>query len=312
MQRKESKGKRGHREVQRDFEQNQKELPSNLHEHVNFLAKDLGERHIWKLSALRAAGRYIADFMERWGLRVRKDGYRVGGIDCENIEGTLDGEDPSKPCIVVGAHYDTVPGSPGANDNATGVSALLELVRRLSSRRLLRTLRFVAFANEEPPHFQTSSMGSLVYAQRLKKAGQKILGMLSLETIGYYRDEEGSQTYPFPFGLWYPSVGNFIAFVGCRRYRGFLKRVLTLFKSIAGMPSEGAALWAGLPGVSWSDHWSFWQQGYAAVMVTDTALYRYPYYHTSADTPEKIDYDRLALVVEGLARVIAELGDSEA
>ena len=288
-----------------------RDLRERLYGHVFFLAGKVGERHVGCPAALYAAGSYIAQCLERYGLKTRSVGYSVGGVHCENVEGTLPGRDSTSGSVVIGAHYDTVPGSPGANDNATGVGALLELARRFSATRFRRTLRFVAFANEEPPHFQTSSMGSLVYARRLRQAGEKVLGMLSLETIGYYREEAGTQKYPFPLGLWYPSVGNFIAFVGCRRYRVFLKRVLGAFRCAVGFPCEGAAPWAGLPGVGWSDHWSFWQQGYAAVMVTDTALYRYPFYHTPEDTPEKINYEKLAEVVEGLAHVIARLAGGE-
>jgi Zn-dependent M28 family amino/carboxypeptidase len=169
-------------------------------------------------------------------------------------------------------------------------------------------LRFVAFVNEEPPYFLSGEMGSLVYARRCKERGDKISAMISLETIGYFSDAPNSQTYPSPgLGLFYPNVGNFIGFVSNVKSRALLRRVMALFRKHAKIPSEGASLPAFIPGVSWSDQWSFWQHGYQAIMVTDTAPFRYPYYHSSNDTPDKLDYDRFTLVVSGMEKVIREL-----
>jgi len=169
-------------------------------------------------------------------------------------------------------------------------------------------LRFVAFVNEEPPYFLTGEMGSLVYARRCKERGDKISAMISLETIGYFSDAPHSQRYPSPvLGIPYPKVGNFIGFVSNIHSRPLLRRVVPLFRRHAKIPSEGAALPWFVPGVSWSDQWSFWKYGYSAIMVTDTAPFRYPYYHSSNDTPEKLDYDRFALVVSGMHSVIEDL-----
>jgi Zn-dependent M28 family amino/carboxypeptidase len=169
-------------------------------------------------------------------------------------------------------------------------------------------LRFVAFVNEEPPYFLSGEMGSLVYARRCKERGDKISAMISLETIGYFSDAPHSQRYPSPIlGIPYPKVGNFIGFVSNIRSRPLLRRVVALFRRDAKIPSEGAALPWFVPGVSWSDQWSFWKYGYPAIMVTDTAPFRYPYYHSSSDTPDKLDYDRFALVVSGMKKVIEEL-----
>jgi Zn-dependent M28 family amino/carboxypeptidase len=209
---------------------------------------------------------------------------------------------------VIGAHYDSVFGSPGANDNGSGVAAVLALAQRFASAKPKQTLRFVAFVNEEPPYFLSGEMGSQVYARRCKERGDKISAMISLETIGYFSDVPNSQTYPSPgLGLFYPNVGNFIGFVSNVKSRALLRRVITLFRKHAKVPSEGASLPAFIPGVSWSDQWSFWQQGYPAIMVTDTAPFRYPYYHSSNDTPDKLDYDRFTLVVSGMEKVIQEL-----
>ena len=187
------------------------------------------------------------------------------------------------------------------------MAALLALARRLARMTPSRTIRFAAFASEEPPHFQTGKMGSLVYARSCRDRGDMIVAMLSLETMGFYSDEKRSQWYPPPFGLAYPSTGNFIAFVGNLNSRALLRSLVASFRAHASFPSEGGALPGWIPGVGWSDHWSFWKQGYPAVMVTDTAPFRYPQYHTIRDTPERIDYERLARVVEGLRKVVQEL-----
>src|SRR5205814_10011080 len=205
------------------------------------------------------------------------------------------------PIVIIGGHYHSVFGSSGSNDNGTGVAATLALARRFAEKQLelrltpthYKTLRFVAFVNEEPPYFLSGEMGSEVYARRCKERGDKIYAMISLETIGYFSDAPNSQTYPSPdLGMFYPKVGNFIGFVSNVHSRALLRRVITLFRENAKIPSEGASLPAFIRGVSWSDQWSFWQHGYPAIMVTDTAPFRYPYYHSSSDTPDKLDYDR--------------------
>ena len=209
--------------------------------------------------------------------------------------------------IVVGAHYDSIAGATGANDNGSGVAAVLELARLMRGAQLERSVRFVAFVNEEPPFYRTGEMGSQYYARRSRERGENVVAMLSLETIGYYSDRGGSQRYPFPLGLFYPASGNFVAFVSKLGSRRLLHRALGAFRRHAEFPSEGVAAPAFIPGVDWSDHWSFWQQGYPALMVTDTALYRYPWYHSVQDTPDKIDYERLARVVTGLGGMLEEL-----
>jgi len=210
--------------------------------------------------------------------------------------------------VIIGGHYDTVSFSPGANDNGTGAAATLELARLFAGKKPTRTLRFVEFVNEEPPFFWTDNMGSLVYAKRCKQRSEKVVAMLSLETMGYYSDKIGSQQYPLPFlGSIYPLQGNFIGFIANAASGSLVKDVVASFRRHTQFPSEGAALPGDISGVGWSDQWSFWQQGYPALMVTDTAPFRYPYYHTSEGTPDKVDFDRLARVVAGLERVIADL-----
>jgi Zn-dependent M28 family amino/carboxypeptidase len=231
----------------------------------------------------------------------------VEGKIVKNLEVEIMGKSLSKEIVIVGAHYDSVIGCPGANDNATGVAAVLEIARILTGRELPRTVRFVAFVNEEGPFFQTENMGSLVYARRARKQSENIVAMLSLETIGYYSDEKGSQRYPFPFSFFYPSTGNFIGFVGNTSSRALLHQSISSFRKHTSFPSQGVAAPGWMTGIGWSDHWSFWQEDYPAIMITDTALFRYAHYHTPQDTPDKVDYARMARVVAGLRRVIVEL-----
>jgi hypothetical protein len=169
----------------------------------------------------------------------------------------------------------------------------------------------VWFTNEESPHFQTADMGSMRYAYRARKHGARIAGMLSLETMGYYSDQPRSQKYPLPLSLFYPDRGNFIAFVANTDSRELLHSAITAFRAHARFPSEGAALSASTPGVGWSDHWAFWQQDYPALMVTDTAPFRDPHYHRASDQPDRLDYARLARVVEGLESVVVALASEQ-
>jgi Zn-dependent M28 family amino/carboxypeptidase len=274
------------------------------------LAGQIGERNVFHHDRLVMAADYIRATLAGAGYEVRLQLYEVEGKICENIEAEVRGEKRPDDIIVIGAHYDSVQGSPGANDNASGVAATLALARAFAETTPARTLRFVSFANEEPPLFQTEHMGSRVYAMRSRERGENIVLMLSLETIGYYSDEPGSQHLLFPLSLIYPSTGNFIAFVS-NLENGFLVRQLVgSFRQQAQFPSEGGALWDLIPGVGWSDHWAFWKEGYPAVMVTDTAPFRYPAYHSPADRPELVQYERMARVVSGLQAVIVEMANA--
>src|SRR5205814_22198 len=243
-------------------------LREELRADVQKLAGDIGERNMWHYTQLNAAADFIDDSFSRAGLHPRRDSYEIRGQACHNIEvetpGQPQGAAVSSPpqIILIGAHYDSVFGSPGANDNGSGVAAMLALARRFAEKTTQHTLRFVAFVNEEPPYFLGGDMGSFVYASRCKARGDKISAMISLETIGYFSDAPHSQTYPSPgLGIFYPKVGNFIGFVSNVPSRALLRRVVALFRKHAKLPSEGAALPGFIPGVSWSDQWSFWRQG---------------------------------------------------
>jgi Zn-dependent M28 family amino/carboxypeptidase len=282
------------------------DLRAELKSDVQTLAGEIGERNMGHYGQLNAAADFIEDSFSRAGLHPRQDSYEVRGQACHNIEAEIPGTRPN--VVLIGAHYDSVFGSPGANDNGSGVAALLALARRFAGKPAQQTLRFVAFVNEEPPYFLTEQMGSFVYAGRSKARGDRISAMISLETIGYFSDAPHSQTYPSPgLGVFYPTVGNFIGFVSNVHSRALLRRSIALFRKHAKIPSEGAALPSFIPGVSWSDQWAFWQHGYPGIMITDTAPFRYPHYHSATDTPDKLDYDRFALVVSGMQKVIEGL-----
>jgi hypothetical protein len=282
-------------------------LRDALRRDVKTLAGSIGERNLSRYPNLVAAADFLEASFAAGGYNVRRQGYEVAGKICDNIEVEIPGADRPNEIVLIGGHYDSIEGSPGANDNATGAAAVLALARAFAGKKTSRTLRFVAFVNEEPPYYRSPEMGSVVYARRARERGEKIVAMLSLETIGYYSEAEGSQQYLFPLNLFYPSTANFIAFVGNISSRGLVREVVASFRRTAAFPSEGAALPDFIIGVGWSDQWSFWQEGYPAVMVTDTALFRYPYYHSDEDTPDKVRYDHLARVVAGLEEVVANL-----
>jgi hypothetical protein len=283
------------------------DLEGRLRSHVSALAGDIGERNVFRPDRLEIASEYLETTLADLGLEVGTQVFESRGVPVANLEVERRGTTRPDEIVVVGAHYDSVMGCPGANDNGSGVAAVLELARLFVARETSRTVRFVLFVNEEPPFFQTGDMGSLHYARRSKERGEAIVAMFSLETMGYFSDEDGTQHYPFPFSFFYPSRGNFIAFVGNLSSQGLVRRSVASFRRHASIPSEGAAVPGGITGVGWSDHWAFWQQGYPGVMVTDTAPFRYAEYHTVADTPERVRYGHLARVVAGLEKVIVDL-----
>lgn len=284
-------------------------LRDELARDVQTLAGEIGERNLEHYDKLQAAANFIERSFSAAGFQSRRDGYDVRGKLCESIEVEIPGTEPG--IVLIGAHYDTVFGSPGANDNGSGVAGLLALARRFAGKPTKQTLRFVAFPNEEPGHFQTEQMGSWVYASRCKARGDRITAMISLETIGYFSSVPGSQNYPVAgLGAIYPDGGNFIAFVGNVSSRALVRRAIGSFRKQATLPSEGAALPASVPGVGWSDHWAFWQHGFPAIMLTDTAPFRYPHYHARSDTPDKLNYDSMARLIAALEHVIRELSDA--
>lgn len=287
--------------------ESERALEAALRRDVTALAGEIGERSVPAHAGLMAAADYIDRALVSAGYAVSRQRYEVGGKPCDNLEAERRGG--GEGIIVVGAHYDSVAATTGADDNASGVVALLALARAFGGKdeHPPRTVRFVAFANEEPPYFQTPTMGSVVYAKRARERGDRIVAMLSLETLGYYTDRPRTQHYPFPLGLFYPTTGDFVAFVGDLDSADLVRRSVASFRRSARFPSEGIAAPRAIPGVGWSDHWAFWQEGYPAVMVTDTAPFRNPRYHERTDVPADLTYAPMARVVAGLLRVIEDL-----
>ena len=291
------------------------ELRGQLRRDVFQLAHEIGERNLSRVPAeLERAADFIRhSFREAGFANVHEEVFEVPahpGRPCRNLWVELPGAKPldaGGELVVIGAHYDSVPGSPGANDNGTGVAAVLALARRLHGASPQRSLRLIAFTNEESPHFTTDEMGSAVHAKACRARGEDIAVMLSIETIGCYSDEPGSQRFPTSLlRLFYSDRGNYLVWVGNLRSRRWVKRAVRSFRAAGRLPCRGAALPSGVPGVSWSDHAPFWREGYRALMATDTAPFRYPHYHTAQDTPYQIDYERYTAAVLGIEAVVRD------
>jgi len=285
----------------------QDSLAARLRAHVEMLAGRIGERNASRPAALDSAAAYIVTSLIGYGYSVTEQRFVARGATYRNFEATLPGTTHSSEIIVVGGHYDTVEGTPGADDNASGTAAVLELARLLRDQPRQRTIKLVAFANEEPPFFFTDDMGSRHYARAGRQRGDDIVAMLSIETIGFYADSAGSQRYPPILGWFYPNRGNFIAIVGNIGSRWLVHRVIRDFRAFAPFPTAGSAAPRQIPGISWSDQWSFWKEGYAAVMITDTAPFRNASYHELSDRPSTLHYGHMARVVQALASTVANL-----
>jgi len=275
----------------------------SLQQTVTQLAGVIGERNTYHYSNLSAALEFIEHNFLDAGYQPMRQEYRASGKTFANIEAEIKGQEFPEEIIIVGAHYDSARGSPGANDNASGVAALLALCRSFAHKRISRTIRFVAFTNEERPFLRTHNMGSRVYASRSRARNENIKAMFSLETIGYCSKERGTQWLSF-FGALYPSHGDFIVFVANRLSRELLNKTRQSFQRHTHVRCETATLPSFAPGAKSSDHWSFWKEGYPGLMVTDTAPLRYPHYHKATDTPEKLRYDFLSGVVQGVEGVL--------
>lgn len=285
-----------------------RKLSSELWGFVGHMADEIGERNVlFRPRQLEQTADFIENVLAAAGYCVNRQEYDCRGTSCANLEVEIPGATRPDEIVIIGAHYDSVANCPAANDNGSGVAAVLSLARAFSRSRNDRTLRFVAFVNEEAPYGHTEDMGSWVYAKRCRLRNEKITAMLSLETIGYFTDEPNSQTYPPPIGWFYPSTGNFIAFVGTTRFGKLVRQVVRAFRKHEPFPSQGGAMPDVMSDIGRSDHWPFWQEGYPALMVTDTANFRFPHYHTPEDTTDKIDFERLARVVRGLQSVTEAL-----
>jgi hypothetical protein len=259
---------------------------------------------------LEKAARYLETTLEALGYTVNRQPFTADGKTVRNIEAVIAPAPiaATPQTLVVGAHYDSFDDAPGANDNATGTAAVLELARLLKDLdgKTGKRIRLVLFVNEEPPYFQTRDMGSLHYARMLAEQNEPVVAMYSLETLGFYSSEPGSQHYPPPFGMIFGNTGDFVAFVAISGSRELLDRTIASFRSHTAFPTVGGVAPGVIPGIDWSDHWSFVKHGFQALMITDTAYFRYPHYHKPTDTPDKIDAEKLARVVKGVERVIRD------
>ena len=275
-----------------------------LQRDVEHLATTIGARGATDLDGLMEARDFLRTRLDAMGLVAQIDAFDAAGETYWNVEVEFSGDGSTDEVVLVGAHYDVCGSRPGADDNGTGVAALLEIARLAKEAQLKRTLKLVFFANEEPPFFGTELMGSRVRARAMTESGENVVAMFSLESIGYYRDDAGSQEYPFPLGYFYPDQGDFIAFVGNPISSSLVRDSVRAFRETTNFPSQGSVLPSFVPGVFWSDHASFWEEGTAAVMVTDTAPFRNPNYHRGTDTPETLDFLGMARVVGGIWEAI--------
>jgi Peptidase family M28 len=284
------------------------QLVPRLRTHIAAIASR--PRNMEHFAGLEAAARYIETTLTGFGYTPRAQTFEQGGKPVRNIEAVIEppNAEPEPPSVIVGAHYDSAGISPGANDNGTGVAATLELARLLRDHVPRRTrLRLVLWVNEEHPFGKTKNMGSYRHARRLKDRGERITGAISLETLGHFSDEPGSQRFPMPFNLLYEDRGNFAAFVGLPGSRAFLRKAIASFRRQTTFPTIGGVVPSSIEGVDFSDHWSYRQIGAPALMITDTAPFRNPYYHRTYDLPDTVDYVSLARITKGLEIMLREL-----
>jgi len=284
------------------------DLAGRLKRHVTAIAST--PHNVSHYDALEKAAAYIEAELAALGYQPQPQVFDTDGRPVRNIEVVLEPADsgPDTESLVVGAHYDSAGIAPGANDNATGVAAVIELARLLKDAAPKdKRLRLVLFVNEEPPYDRSPTMGSWQYAKMLKERGERVAGMIALETLGCFSDAPGSQKYPPPFGLFFPNKANFIAFVALPGGRSFLHEVIGPFRRHTELPTIGGTAPDQFDGVGWSDHWSFAQFGFPGIMITDTALFRYAHYHKATDTSEKVDYEKVARITLGLEQTLREL-----
>ncbi|MEW5850184.1 MAG: M28 family peptidase [Myxococcota bacterium] len=274
------------------------------------LSSVIGERNLRDATTranLQAAARFIEEVLTAAGHGVTHQRFLTEGTLTENLQVEIPGMVAPHELVVVGAHYDTAHFSPGADDNASGCAALLMLARALVGAALMRTLRLVFFVNEEPPLTRTPRMGSAVYAAACRRRRDRVRAMISLESLGFHQHSRRSLDYPLPLRLFNPLPTDDVAIVGNPASAPLVWRIHRTLSQRCGVASTRMVLPGFVPGVRSSDHWSFWQQGYPAVMITDTALLRYRHYHRATDTEEKLDYQQLARITSALEAVVLDL-----
>ncbi len=277
----------------------------NLYKHVEYLSVEIGDRHLWKEGSLSNAADYIESAFEDSGYTVERQTYSCYGKNVSNLIAEKTGADEG--VVVIGAHYDTVPGTPGADDNASAVAGMLELARLHKASLNKKHLIFVAFVNEEPPCFGSHNMGSMVYAKHLRDRQVSVDVMISLEMIGYF-SYEPIQQYPLScMRLFYPKTADFIGVVGnfhSSKYVSFLKKGI---KKHSAIDARSLTAPEYLGGINLSDNSSFWHYGYRAVMVTDTSFFRNKNYHQETDTIDTLNFESMAEVIKGLYYTLLEI-----
>lgn len=278
---------------------------------MHALAGEIGPRGMFRPHALRAAAEYIRGEMQRMGYAVTAEPVIASGRVSHNLIAERPGTEPDGGIWLAAAHYDTVASTPGADDNASAVAALLEMARDFTERAPRDTMRFAAFTNEEFPHFASSAQGAMVHAAGCRDRRERIRLMASLEMLGYYNPEPGSQRYPLGLSACYPDTGDFLALIGLLRHGRALRRLVAAFREATNFPCEYLATPFWLPALVRSDHFAFWQHGFPSVMATDTADFRNPHYHGPSDTPDTLDYPALARVTQGLSGAFARLSHGQ-
>ena len=286
-------------------------LIDNLRRHVDRLAGIIGPRHVGLPHALAAAATLVERELVSAGYSVQRQAYRAGGQEVSNLVAELPGAARADEIVILGAHYDTVPTTPGADDNGSAVAVLLEVARLMRSRQCARTIRFVAFTCEESPHFHTGEMGSQMYARSCRARGDRLVGMLCLEMVGFYASAPDSQRIPSAIPSFlrpvFPPRGDFLAAVGNLRSWKLLWKFRRGFRRTGRLPLFSIVLPEAIHDIRRSDNSSFWDQGYQALMLTDTSYLRNPHYHLASDTPETLDYERMAAAVDGVMGGVAEV-----
>jgi hypothetical protein len=291
--------------------QDESDIADDLRGDVETLAQKIGERNIWNNDKYLAAAQYIQEQLDAEDYTVTRQSFEAEGVVCHNIIAEVRGELHPEEIVIIGAHYDSVRYGPGADDNASGIAAMLAIARELSGRPTERTVRFVAFANEENPFESLGAMGSQRYAAQCRAKNEKIVVMIAFDGLGFYRTDPNSQHYPPPFNWKFPAVADFVGFVGNGGSADLLRRSVGVFRGAVQFPSQGLIAPQWLKDAGRSDHQPFWNAGFSAFLVTDTLPFRYPHYHRPTDTAEKIDYDRFSRVVEGLTAIAEDLGGVE-
>lgn len=277
---------------------------NRMKQHVVKLSEQIGDRNVFNYGNLGKAADYIVEQFMSSGYRVEFQEYTVENKKVKNILAIKEGAKLTQEVIIVGAHYDSC-FNPGADDNASGIAGLLELAKMMANKNVNRTIEFIAFVNEEPPFFKTDRMGSRVYAKKARVENRNIKAVIVLDSIGFYTDEIFSQRYPIIVGLFFPNRGNFIGVFGNFKSRYLASEIARIFKSNSSFPIVSLAL-DFIPGIDFSDHWSFWKEGYPAVMISDTAFLRHKNYHRITDTWEKLNYKGMVCVIEGICEVLME------